>query len=250
MHEDEYSPEELEDLVSKALGEIEESESYALFSFGDTRLLAHLETILPEHVSRGEVQVILDSLRSKLYEGLVGQEESGKALRSIHGAVSRCRVCPQMKPDPQLPQWNVVDPDVVFIQNMPISGSDADKFFVAALKDAGFRSSRLCVSSVVRCYPQENRQPDSEEVSTCTTRYLFNELQLMKPQLIVALGGLPAGVLLGGEVKITEERGNLFWVGPWPVLATYSPAYAMRTERQGQELTKDIQRAYEFLYGK
>lgn len=247
---DEYDPEELENLVTKALENIEESTNYALFSFGDTRLLAHLETILPEHVSRGEVQIILDSLRSKLYEGLAGHKENNKALRSIHGAVSRCRVCPNMKPDPQLPKWNVVDPDIMFLQNMPVSGSDADKFFVAALKDAGFRSSRLCVTSVVRCYPQENRQPEAEEISACTTRYLFSEIQLMKPQLVVALGGLPAGVLLGGQIKITEERGNLFWVGPWPVLATYSPAYAIRTDRQSQELSKDIQRAYEFLYGK
>lgn len=250
MHEDEYDPEALEELVSKALEEINSAESRSLFSFGDTRLLQELEGILPSYVSRGETSVILDTLREGLYEGLQGQEDTAKTLRSIHGAVSRCRLCPNVKPEPQLPKWNVVDPDIVFVQNTPISGSDGDKLFVKTLREVGFRSGRLCSTSIVRCYPKENRAPDPAEVSNCTTRFLFNELRTMRPQLIVAMGGLPATVLLGEKTKVTEERGKIFWAGPWPILVSYSAAYAMRSERQISEFTSDIQKAHTFLYGK
>lgn len=250
MYGDEYSPEELEELVQKALGEIEENDNRSLFSFGDTRLLEHLETILPDYVSRGEVSVILDSLREKLQEGLAGQEDTSKTLRSIHGAVSRCRVCPNVTPEPHLPRWNVVDPDVAFVLNTPLSGSDGDKFFVKTLQDVGFRSGRLCATSVVRCLPKENRPPEPSEISNCSTRFLFNELRAMRPQLIVAVGAIPAKIFLGEDIKITEERGKVFWAGPWPILIANSPGYVLRSERHTSDFISDIQKAHNFLYGK
>lgn len=246
----EYSTEELETLVQQALVETESSEARTIFSAGDTQLLAHLADVLPNYVRQADTNVIFDELREKIYEGQLGRQDPQKSMRALHGSVLRCRMCPAVKPEPNLPKWNVVDPDVVFIQNMPMSSSEADKFFVDALLHTGFRSARLCVSSVVRCFPDELRQPNAEEVSSCTKRFLFNELRILQPRLIVCLGGLPASILLGGDIKVTEERGKLFWVGPWPVFVTYSPAYAMRTERQANEFQNDITRTYEFLYGK
>lgn len=247
---DEYDPEELEQLVNSALTEIAESPRHALFSFGDTRLLQHLDEVLGEYINRAEAATVLATLREKLYADMAGHKDVTKSLRGLHGAVTNCRVCPNVVADPQLPKWNLNDPDVAFVLDTPLQNGDPDKFFVNTLKEVGFRSARLMVTSVIRCRPDANRQPAAEEVTACSTRYLFSELQLLQPKLIVALGGIPTSTILADKIKITEVHGTIFWAGPWPILAAYSPAYAMRTERQQSEFKNDIQRAHEYLYGK
>lgn len=248
----EYDPKELEALVETALNDIKESDSSHLFSFGDTQVLKHLDGILNNYVNKAESSNILDELRTKLLDGIAGQNNSANSLRSLHAIVNKCRVCPHVEPNPQLPKWNLSDPDVVFVLDYPIRGLDSDKFFVDQLKNAGFRSSRLAVTSTVRCFPgdKNRRPPYPEEISNCSTRYLFNELRLLKPRLIVAAGNIPSSVLTGDKLKITEERGSIFWIGPWPIMVVYSPAYAMRSEKQQSEFESDLKKANEFLYGK
>lgn len=248
---EEYDATELERIVARALGDVVESDARLLFSFGETRLLQELTAVLPKYVQHhGDVAVILDELRARLYEGIGGQAQPTTALRQLHTVVSHCRACPAMQPSPYLPHWNLVDPDVVFVFDVPLEQQGAaNETFITALKEVGFRSGRIAATSVTRCAPQEHRMPAGEEVAECSTRYLFTELQLLKPKLIVACGRFAASVLLGHDVKVTQEQGQILWVGPWPIAITTSPGYAARTTNNYRAFLADVQKAFAFTYG-
>lgn len=246
---DDYDPIELERAVAEALGEITSSSPRALFSFGDTKMLEKLAEILPQYIPHhADVPVVLEELRSALYEG-TREDSASDQLRQLHTALAHCRKCPLMRPEPHQPHWNLSDPDVVFVADAPITGSPSDQHLFTALKQVGFRSARIAATSVTRCLPKERRNPNTAEISTCSTRFLFTELQLLRPKLIVALGGSAASVLLGTPIKVTEEHGRTMWVGPWPILVTYSAGYATRTERAGADFRNDLQQAYTAVYG-
>ena len=241
-NEVEFDVDELIRLVQDALGEAPRGRGAV--AFGDTQIFAALAGILPDYLDKADVAMIFDRIRTHLYEGL----DYGD-LRSLHTTVRHCRVCPNVVPDPQLPTWNRVNPDVVFVMDVPWRGGPIDQYFAGLLQAVGFKSRRICYTSVVRCFPQDKRAPAPDEVANCSSRYLYNELQLMTPKLIVACGGLPAGVLLGEPIAVTEARGNTYWLGPWPVLVTVSPAFARRAPRGGENLATDLQTAYTFTYG-
>ncbi|NBP57693.1 hypothetical protein EBU71_14390, partial [bacterium] len=78
--------------------------------------------------------------------------------------------------------------------------------------------------------------------------YLHSEIQLFNPKLIVPLGLLPLVSLLGCEAKIKDYRGNILWLGYWPVLPTYSPMYAIKSGKsQTDQFISDIQTAHTFI---
>jgi len=252
MGEDvEYDPQDLEKLISEALEEVGDSKPRDMFAFGESELLQKLHSILPEYVQHyTDTTVILSELRSQLYDGTQGHLDRSSSLRQLHTVLTHCRKCPLMIPEPSLPNWNRLDPDVAFVTESPLYGGDGDQLFIDTMKDVGFKSSHVIATSVVRCEPKNRRTLESDEVSNCSTRFLFNELQLLQPKLIVPLGSLAASVLLGDPIKITQDRGSVFWVGAWPILPSFSPGYALRAKRTTDEFASDIRQAYEFVYGK
>lgn len=238
----EFDEDELQRLIAEALGEFPSGRNAV--AFGDTQILAALSQILPEYLDRADVAMIFDRVRGSLYEGLNYGD-----LRSLHTTVKHCRVCPNVVPDPQLPAWNRADPDVVFVGDTPWRGGNADQYLANLLQAVGFKSRRICYTSAVRCFPKDKRPPSADEVTNCTTRYLYNELQQMAPKLIVAVGAIATTALLGEPISVVETRGTIYWLGPWPVLVMTSPAYAMRTERAGTQFATDLNTAYAFTYG-
>src|SRR6056297_1021328 len=77
-----------------------------------------------------------------------------------------------------------------------------------ALRDAGLGRSDVRITNCVRCRPPENRDPKSEEISECFP-YLQSELELINPDVVVALGKVPASTLLERTVAVTKEAGAI-----------------------------------------
>lgn len=253
---EEFDPEELRSFVDQVLKDgpvavkndsrpdFERPSGIPLGLF-EGRLLEKLARLLPEHLDQADAQMVLSELRREMTDGIAIGD-----LRTMHTTVRNCRKCPNVyQHGGILPLWNNADPDCVFvIDNMQIP-IDAKDLLRDALKEAGFTSRRCCLTAVTRCPLNRNGPPDQEEISNCS-KYLFPELQVMSPKLIVALGTIPAQTLLGGAaVKITEERGRIVWVGPWPILLTLSPGYALRG-KGADDLKRDIEKAHLFCYGK
>lgn len=238
----EFDHEALAKLIAEALGE-DDAGSNAV-AFGDTQILEALSDILPQYMDQADVAAVFDQVRTALYKGL----DFG-GLRQLHTTIKNCRICPNVAPDPQLPAWNRVDPDIVFVMDTPWTGNNVDRFFTSLLQDIGFTSRRIAYTSTVRCFPKGKRPPSADEVSTCTKRYLFNELQQMQPKLIVACGAVPSAAILGEQLSVSDVRGTFYWLGPWPVMVTVSPGAARHKKRYGEDIVTDLKAAYAFTYG-
>lgn len=248
--EEDFDLEELESFIQRGLKAAKASEvdeARDLLSYGDVTLLHRLEPILRPHLNATQLQKVLDDLRIDLLSGDRGHVNRTKALRELHRIVKNCRRCPEVQPEPHLPHWNLIDPDVAFVFDSPLRPTDGGTLFIDTLKDVGFRSSDVIATSVTRCLTP-GRAPNEQEIQKCASHFLFRELQLLRPKLVVALGGIATTVLTGSELKITEERGTIFWIGPWPLLATYSPAYAQRSGYNTDDFRNDISTAYRFVY--
>lgn len=244
---EEFDPDALHRLVDEALEERPQTPPPASpskrlpFAFSDTRLLQTLADLLPKYVHQADAQVLLHELRNELYEGI-----SLGNLRDMHNVIAFCRKCPAMEPNPQPPVWNLADPDVVFVGEGPARGGKPDDFFIETLKRAGFSSSRVALTGATRCRVSENRAPVQDEYTNCRG-YLYAEIQLLRPKLVVTLGNGPTTQFVG-PTKITEDHGKIYWVGPWPIMPTLPPAYVLRANLQDKFLA-DLVKAHNFVYG-
>lgn len=138
------------------------------------------------------------------------------------------------------------------LQGLPFVGRSGD-LLNKALEAGGLCRPDVFISNILKCRPPNNRDPLPDEVAACRG-YLNQQIDIVKPKLIVALGRVAAGHLLGREVKITRERGRLDFLPNdprVPVLIVYHPSYVLRN--RGTQVEKDffhdILTAKELLYG-
>lgn len=97
------------------------------------------------------------------------------------------------------------------IQNKPFVGA-AGKFLDKMIADVGLESKHLYVSNAVKCYTPGNRAPTDDELTNCR-KFIKQEIDTIKPKLIVTLGNYALKTILGitgitkhrGKIKISEE---------------------------------------------
>ncbi len=117
------------------------------------------------------------------------------------------------------------------------AGQLLDKMIAAM----GLSRDDVYVCNVVKCRPPDNRKPEAEEMAACMP-YLEEQLELISPKVIVALGATAVQGLLGTLEGITRLRGN--WKtfrGRIPLMPTFHPAYLLRTPAAKREAWEDLQ---------
>ena len=90
------------------------------------------------------------------------------------------------------------------------------------------RSENVYIANVLKCRPPGNRNPEPEEVAKCTP-FLKQQIGLIKPKLIIAMGRFAAQTLLSSDASIASLRGRVFRYEGVPLIVTYHPAYLLRT---------------------
>ncbi|MBF0625978.1 MAG: uracil-DNA glycosylase, partial [Magnetococcales bacterium] len=91
----------------------------------------------------------------------------------------------------------------------------------------GFTRDQVYIANVVKCRPPGNRNPDPDEVATCQG-YLFDQLTMIRPRVLFALGRFAIISLLGRTDAVGRVRGRVYeWRGI-PVVASYHPAFYLR----------------------
>ena len=102
-----------------------------------------------------------------------------------------------------------------------------------------FKKTNTIITNVLACRPLDNKFPAgdfSHEVNTCTMNWLFQEIKMLKPKIIITLGN-PALKYVRGDWGITANRGKwkfLYNFRAWS-FATYHPSYVMRSERSDKQ---------------
>ena len=106
------------------------------------------------------------------------------------------------------------------------------------------------IANVVKCRPPGNRDPEADEVEACRP-YLDQQIRLVKPKLIVALGRIAAQRLLGTDAPLSKLRGPVHEYGPdkTPLLITYHPAYLLRSPGEKAKSWADLKRVHQLLQG-
>src|SRR5919202_2865617 len=122
----------------------------------------------------------------------------------------------------------------------PFVGS-AGRFLNHVLEGTGLDRSDFFVSNTVKCRPPANRTPKKLEVDTCTSNYLFEQIELINPKLIMLLGAVAAKKVLGVK-SINEARGRVIERDGRKYLVGYHPAVRFYREDLGQKVKEDFAR--------
>ena len=129
------------------------------------------------------------------------------------------------------------------LQGEPFVGR-AGQLLNAMLQAIGLRREQVYIANILKCRPPNNRDPRPEEV-VCCEPYLMRQIELIQPRLIVALGRVAAQNLLNTDTPIGKLRGRVhqFRDTGIPLIATYHPAYLLRSPAEKRKAWDDLQLA-------
>lgn len=116
------------------------------------------------------------------------------------------------------------------------AGQLLDKMILAM----GLSPDEVYICNIVKCRPPNNRRPTPIEMTSCSG-YLERQLELLKPEVIVALGGTAVAGLLGITDGITRVRGKFrLYEGRVAVMPTFHPAYLLRNPAAKKQVWADL----------
>ena len=170
--------------------------------------------------------------------------ESGRGLEEIADEVNKCRQCElggsrkNAVPGEGSPSARIVfvgeapgaDEDVQGKPFVGRAGQLLDKIIIAM----GLKRGDVYICNILKCRPPDNRDPKLTEIISCLP-YLQRQLELINPEIIVALGAHAARTLLETNKSIGQLRGKFheyypsMMTKPIKLMATYHPAYLLRS---------------------
>lgn len=123
------------------------------------------------------------------------------------------------------------------IQGEPFVGR-AGELLTKIIQTMGYQRSEVYIANVLKCRPDMppgtsgNRQPTPTEMETCLP-YLRQQIEIIQPKVMVALGATAMRGLLGKEEPMNQMRGRWHLFGSIPVMATFHPSYLLRNQALG-----------------
>lgn len=130
-------------------------------------------------------------------------------------------------------------------QGEPFVGR-AGQLLTKIIEAIGMTREQVYIANVIKCRPPGNRNPEPDEVLTCEP-FLFEQLGIIQPKIVVALGKFAAQSLLRTTEPITKLRGRVFdWRGA-SLIPTFHPAYLLRNPPAKREVWEDMKKVRELL---
>jgi uracil-DNA glycosylase family 4 len=125
-------------------------------------------------------------------------------------------------------------------QGEPFVGR-AGQLLNAMLLAVGLPRESVFIANILKCRPPGNRDPKPEEVARCLP-FLHNQVALLKPKIILAVGRIAAQNLLATDLPLARLRGKLhrFGEADTPLVITYHPAYLLRTPADKRKAWEDL----------
>src|ERR1044072_2208517 len=168
----------------------------------------------------------------------------------LERAVKTCTLCPLHQTRTQgvfgvgnrNAQWMVIGEAL---------GADADRrgepfvgragqLLNSMLKAIGMPREQVFIANILKSRPPNNRDPKPEEVQACIP-YLFRQIELVNPWLILCVGRIAAQTLLETDTTIGKLRGQLHRIaGNRPMIVTYHPAYLLRSPGEKRKSWADL----------
>ncbi|WP_291985613.1 uracil-DNA glycosylase [Luteitalea sp.] len=133
------------------------------------------------------------------------------------------------------------------VQGIPFVGR-AGQLLTKIIEAIEMRREDVYIANVIKCRPPGNRNPEPDEVATCEP-FLFRQIDLVKPRVIVALGKFAAQSLLRTDTPITKLRGQVHPFRGAQLVPTFHPAYLLRSPDKKRETWEDMKLVRSLLRG-
>ena len=131
------------------------------------------------------------------------------------------------------------------LQGIPFVGR-AGQLLTKIIESIGLKRDDVYIANVIKCRPPDNRHPEPEEVSTCEP-FLFAQIDAIKPRVVVALGACAARTLLRIETAISKVRGRVFDYRGAKLIATFHPAFLLRSPNRKRDVWEDMKKVRSIL---
>ena len=125
-------------------------------------------------------------------------------------------------------------------QGEPFVGR-AGKLLNEMLFAAGYQRADVYIANILKCRPPANRDPSADEVECCRP-YLQQQIALIQPKLILAVGRIAAHNMLHTTMQVGRLRGTVHSYGEQaiPLIVTYHPAYLLRSPLEKRKVWEDL----------
>ena len=173
------------------------------------------------------------------------------AFAELRQRVSACIKCEHLVAARRNVVFGVgnIDTNLMFVGEAPGADEDAQgepfvgkagQLLTKIIQAMGLQRESVYIANILKCRPDTpgqsagNRKPTPEEMQTCIP-FLHEQIDLIRPQVIVALGGTAVEGLLGKTVGITRLRGHWQTYRGTPLMPTYHPAYLLRNQAPAEK---------------
>ncbi len=231
--------------------------------FGDL-LFEELKNVNIEYEPEKHEEIkVAEKIETKYGEGLLFEEyQSAETLDELYKKIHTCQKCSLGKTRNKF-VFGVGNPDadVMLIGEAPGAEEDkqgipfvgrAGKLLTDILKAINFSRDDVYIANILKCRPPNNRDPLPSEVETCMP-YLYKQIELIKPKVILCLGRVAATNLFGKKYTLTQMRGKVYDVEGIKTMVTYHPAALLRNPNWKRGCWEDVQKfrkLYDELAGK
>lgn len=131
------------------------------------------------------------------------------------------------------------------IKGEPFVGK-AGQLLTKIIEAIDLKRGEVYIANVLKCRPPGNRNPAPDEIISCTP-YLFEQIDLIRPKIICALGTFAAQTLLNSTATIGSLRGKFHEFRATKLIATYHPAYLLRNPGEKRKTWEDMKKVRDFL---
>lgn len=176
----------------------------------------------------------------------ISPEEKAQAIAELRERALACVKCPNLVASRKNVVFGVGDihARIMFVGEAPGADEDAqgEPFVGAAgqlltkiIQTMGLSRQTVYIANVLKCRPDTpgqvsgNRKPTPDEMKTCVP-YLHAQIDLIQPQVLVALGSTAVEGLLSKPVYITKIRGQWSTYRGIPLMPTFHPSYLLRNQ--------------------
>jgi uracil-DNA glycosylase len=176
----------------------------------------------------------------------VPQAPSLTAIAELVATCTKCRLCEGRRHT--VPGEGAADARLVVVGEGPGRVEDqtgrpfvgqAGELLTKILAAIDLPRERVFICNVVKCRPPENRVPQYDEIAACVP-YLFRQIELVQPAVILAMGGTAAQTLLNTKQSLGALRNQVHRFRGVPVIVTYHPAALLRNPNWKKPTWDDV----------
>jgi len=177
--------------------------------------------------------------------------EKSIAFAALRERVLACVKCPNLVSSRQNVVFGVgnIEAQLMFVGEAPGADEDAQgepfvgkagQLLTKIIQATGLSRTDVYIANILKCRPDTpgqsagNRKPTPEEMLTCIP-FLHEQIDLIQPKVLVALGATAVEGLLGKTVGITKLRGHWQTYRGIPLMPTYHPAYLLRNQAMSEK---------------